>query len=207
MILIKFLKICSAGQRSISTVKGNADMKKILVINGSPRKDSVSSALCESFISAAGEAEIKKYNAYTLNAKPCMGCGYCDRNVGCCFSDLDEFMSDFEQADYFIISTPVYNSGVPSPLKAVVDRFQRYYALRFAHGVKPPVAKHKKAALIITAGSKGEGKDEIKAMFERQFTVLNTELVTTVFFDGTDKRSPDEAINKEVRNSGDVLFS
>ena len=88
MILIKCLKICSAGQRSISTVKGNADMKKILVLNGSPRKDSVSSALCESLVSAADEAEIKKYNAYKMNAKPCMGCGYCDKNKGCCFDDL-----------------------------------------------------------------------------------------------------------------------
>lgn len=207
MILIKCLKTCSAGQRSISTVKGNADMKKILVLNGSPRKDSVSSALCESLVSSAGEAEIKKYNAYKLAAKPCMGCGYCDKNVGCCFDDLDEFMRDFEQADYFVISTPVYNSGVPAPLKAVVDRFQRYYALRFAHGVKPPVAKHKKAALVIAAGSKGEGKDEIKAMFERQFTVLNTELVTTVFFDGTDTRTPDESIHEEAKNAGKALFS
>lgn len=207
MILIKCLKICSAGQRSISTVKGNADMKKILVLNGSPRKDSVSTALCDSFVSAAGETELKKYNAYKLAAKPCMGCGYCDKNVGCCFDDLDEFMSDFEQADYFVISTPVYNSGVPAPLKAVVDRFQRYYALRFAHGVKPPIAKHKKAALVIVAGSKGEGKDEIKAMFERQFTVLNTELVTTVFFDGTDTRIPDEATHEEAQNAGKALFS
>lgn len=182
-------------------------MKKILVLNGSPRKDSVSSALCNSFVSSAGEAEIKSYNAYKMNAKPCMGCGYCDRNVGCCFSDLDGFMSDFEQADYFVISTPVYNSGVPAPLKAVVDRFQRYYALRFAHGVKPPVAKHKKAALIITAGSKGEGKDEIKAMFERQFTVLNTELVTTVFFDGTDKRMPDENTVSAVVQEGECFFN
>lgn len=182
-------------------------MKKILVLNGSPRKDSVSSALCNSFVSSASEAEIKSYNAYKMNAKPCMGCGYCDKNKGCCFSDLDEFMSDFEQADYFVISTPVYNSGVPAPLKAVVDRFQRYYALRFAHGVKPPVAKHKKAALIIAAGSKGEGKDEIKAMFERQFTVLNTELVTTVFFDGTDKRIPDENTVSTVAQEGECFFN
>ncbi len=182
-------------------------MKKILVLNGSPRKDSVSSALCNLLVSSAGEAKIKNYNAYKMNAKPCMGCGYCDRNVGCCFSDLDEFMSDFEQADYFVISTPVYNSGVPAPLKAVVDRFQRYYALRFAHGVKPPVAKHKKAALIIAAGSKGEGKDEIKAMFERQFTVLNTELISTVFFDGTDKRIPDENANSAVVQEGESFFN
>ena len=188
-------------------LKGSADMKKILVLNGSPRKDSVSSALCGSLVSAAGESEIRQYNAYKMNAKPCMGCGYCDKNIGCCFSDLDEFMRDFEQADYFVISTPVFNSGVPAPLKAIVDRFQRYYALRFAHGVKPPVAKHKKAALVMSAGSKGEGKDEIKAMFERQFTVLNTELVSTVFFDGTDTRMPDETAHKEAENAGEKLFA
>ena len=181
-------------------------MKKVLVINGSPRKDSVSTALCNLLIEAAGEAEIKTYNAYKLNAKPCIGCGMCGKEIGCCFNDLDEFMSDFEQADYFVISTPVFNSGVPAPLKAIVDRFQRYYALRFDHGIKPPVEKPKKAALVIAAGSKGEDKDEIKAMFERQFTVLNTALLATVFFDGTDTRSPDKAAHQEAKLAGEKLF-
>ena len=43
-------------------------------------------------------------------------------------------------------------------------------------------------------------------MFERQFTVLNTELVTTVFFDGTDSRIPDEAAHEEARTAGEKLF-
>ena len=182
-------------------------MKKVLVINSSPRKDSVSTMLCDSLIKAAGDAEIKIYNAYKLNAKPCIGCGMCGKRIGCCFNDLDEFMADFEQADYFVISTPVYNSGVPSPLKAVVDRFQRYYALRFEHGIKPPVSKPKKAALVITAGSKGEGKDEIKAMFERQFTVLNTTLEQVFFFDCTDLRLPDESAHKSAEEAGERLFN
>lgn len=182
-------------------------MKKTLVLNGSPRADSVSLLLCRSFLSVADEAEIKKYNAYKMNAKPCMACGWCNENIGCCFDDLDAFMSDFEQTDYFVISTPVYNSGVPAPLKAIVDRFQRYYSLRFSHGVKPPVAKHRKAALIITAGSKGEGREEIKAMFERQFTVLNTELVTTVFFDGTDSHLPDKNTHAVVKQEGESFFN
>ena len=54
-----------------------------------------------------------------------MACGWCDENVGCVFDDMDEFFADFEQADYIVITTPVYNGGVPAPLKAVVDRFQR----------------------------------------------------------------------------------
>ena len=131
----------------------------------------------------------------------------CGKTVGCCYDDLDEFMADFEQADYLVISTPVYNSGVSAPLKAVTDRFQRYYALRFDHGIKPAVAKHKKAALIIAAGSKGEGREEIKAMYERIFTVLNTSLESVIFFDSTDKREPDEAAVESVKQEGEYFFN
>ena len=92
-----------------------------------------------------------------------------------------------------------------APLKAVTDRFQRYYALRFEHGVKPAVAKHKKAALIIAAGSKGEGKEEIKTMYERMFTVLNTSLEAVIFFDSTDQREPDEAAHESVKQEGEYL--
>ncbi len=182
-------------------------MKNILVINGSARKDSVSTALCGTMLeSAIGKFNIKTYNAYKLNAKPCYGCGYCDKNKGCINHDLDEFMADFEAADYFIVSTPVFNGSVPSPLKAIVDRFQRYYALRFAHGIKPPVTKPKKAALIITAGSKGEGKENIENMFKQQFTVLNTTLETVIFVDSTDTVELTDTQLENAKNKGSKLF-
>lgn len=165
-------------------------MKKVLMLDGSPRMESMSSTLGNWLVMSEQEKlEIYCYNAYKMNVGPCMACGWCDKNVGCVFDDMDEFFADFEAADYLVITTPVYNGGVPAPLKAIVDRFQRYYALRFAHGVKPPVAKPKRAALVITAGSKGEGREYIEKMFTRQFTVLNTTLVTTVFVDSTDTKS------------------
>ena len=183
-------------------------MKNILVLNGSARKDSVSTALCNAFIEAAENGfNIKTYNAYKTNAKPCCGCDWCGKNQGCICHDLDEFMADFENADYFVISTPVYNGSVPSPLKAVVDRFQRYYALRFSHGIKPPIARQKKAALIIAAGSKGEGKENIESMFRQQFTVLNTTLETVIFVDSTDttELTDEQILNAET--AGIKLFN
>ena len=173
------------------------------MINGSARKASVSTALCNAFTQAVQNGfEIKAYNAYKMNAKACYGCGYCDKNNGCVSRDLDEFMADFENADYFIVSTPVYNGSVPSPLKAVVDRFQRYYALRFAHGIKPPVAKPKKAALIIAAGSKGEGRENIESMFRQQFTVLNTTLEKVIFVDSTDTAELTEVQLEQAKKAG-----
>lgn len=182
-------------------------MKKLLILNGSVRKESVSTELGDRLITAkSDELEIRRYNAYKMNVKPCMGCGWCDKNVGCVLDDMDGFFADFEAADYIVITTPVYNGGVPAPLKAVVDRFQRYYALRFAHGVKPPVAKPKRAALVITAGSKGEGREHIEKMFKQQFTVMNTTLVTTVFVDSTDTRQVGEEEYRLAFEQGKKLF-
>ena len=169
--------------------------------------ESISSTLGNRLVmSKQNELDIKCYNAYSMNVKPCMGCGWCDKNVGCAFGDMDEFFADFEAADYIVITTPVYNGGVPAPLKAVIDRFQRYYALRFAHGVKPPVAKPKRAALVITAGSKGEGREYIEKMFTQQFTVMNTTLVTTVFVDSTDTKQVGEEEYHFAFEQGKKLF-
>ncbi len=179
----------------------------ILLLTASARKESVSAELASALLGGANGMKIKAYNAFKLAAKPCCGCGNCEREKKCINRDLDEFFADFEAADYFVIATPVFNSGVPAPLKAIVDRFQLYYALRFAHGLRPPVARPKKAALLIAAGSKGEGRKEIEAMFLRQFTVLNTTLEAVVFADSTDSAALSKEKIAEAKVAGRVLFN
>lgn len=182
-------------------------MKKLLLLNASLRTESVSTELGNRLtVSQKDELKISRYNAYAMNVKPCTGCGWCDKNVGCVYDDMDAFSADFEAADYIVITTPVYNGGVPAPLKAIVDRFQRYYALRFSHGVKPPIAKPKRAALVIAAGSKGEGREYIEKMFKQQFTVLNTTLVTTLFVDSTDTRQVGDDEYRLAVEHGKKLF-
>ena len=69
-------------------------MKNILVLNGSARKDSVSTALCNTFTEPAkNKFNTKIYNAYKMNAKPCYGCDWCGKNQDCINHDLDEFMA------------------------------------------------------------------------------------------------------------------
>lgn len=183
-------------------------MKKIVLLNSSPHKNSVSATICDAFLSAAHDMEIKAYNAYDLAAKPCYACGFCKHNKGCCaFDDLAEFHRDFEQADYFIISTPIFNTSVPSPLKAIIDRFQPYFELRFTHGIKPPIEKAKKAALIMSAGNAEETCEAIEKMLRRQFTVLNTQLKETVLFSGTDSLAPSESFLEEAKTEGVFFFS
>ena len=182
-------------------------MKNVLVVYGSPRADSGSAALCRALLEQKpADAVVTEYHAYRLNAKPCLGCGGCDRQVGCVQRDLDVFYRDFEAADIVVFASPVYNGGFPAPLKAILDRFQCYYALRFAHGVRPPIARHRRAALVLTGGCDAAGSEHMVQTLRQQFTVLNAELVASVTVTGTDRRALSEADLAQARAAGAVLF-
>ena len=182
-------------------------MQNILVIYGSPRADSGSAALARALLEQKpADAAVTEYHAYRLNARPCLGCGGCDRRVGCVQRDLDGFYRDFEAADFVVFASPVYNGGFPAPLKAILDRFQCYYALRFAHGVKPPIARHRRAALVLTGGCEAQGSEYIAQTLRQQFTVLNAELTAAVTVTGTDRRALSDKDFAQAREAGKALF-
>lgn len=102
--------------------------------------------------------------------------------------DLEEFFKKFETADVIVFATPIYFMGVPAPMKALIDRFQRYYEARFRRNTKNPIEKRRKAALIVTSGSDGEiGYEVIKHQLLQAFTVLNIELRGSMLARNTDK--------------------
>ena len=99
----------------------------------------------------------------------------------------DDFKK-FETADVIVFATPIYFMGVPAPFKALIDRFQRYYEARFRRNMQNPIAKRRKAALIVTSGSDGEiGYEVIKHQLLQAFSVLNIELCGVTLAKNTDK--------------------
>ncbi len=161
--------------------------KKLLLINSSPRKDGVSAEIEKQLKAYFTECDIECENTYKLAPNPCIACGYCERNDGCAQKDLDDFFVKFEDADYIIFLTPVYNNFFPSPLKALIDRFQRYYSARFVKGIKPPIEKPKKVGLVICSGAKNVPvADYMTNAIKQCFTVLNGELVARYYIPSTD---------------------
>lgn len=103
-------------------------------------------------------------------------------------------MAQFEQADYFVVASPVYYNALPAPGKAVLDRFQRYFSARFSLGVRPPVQKPKRAALLLTCGSQETaGFAAIRRQMQTAFTVLHTVLEGCVFVRDTDHKPAEQA--------------
>ncbi len=152
-------------------------MKKLLIIGGSPRPNGVSEELIRQVKPYFIDCKIVEYNTYKLAPAPCTDCRFCEQHAGCANKDLDIFFEDFEDADYIAFFTPVYNNFFPAPLKAVIDRFQRYYSARFKRGAKPPIAKPKRVGVVIVSGSNArQCADYMTATLRQSFTVLNGEV-------------------------------
>ncbi|MBO5495121.1 MAG: flavodoxin family protein [Eubacterium sp.] len=164
-------------------------MKKMLIINGSPRPDGVCAELIKQVTPYFAGCDIKQYDTYKMAPAPCTDCRWCEYHDGCSNPDLNIFFADFEEADYIVFFTPVYNNFFPAPLKAVIDRFQRYYSARFKRGANPPIAKHRRVGLLITSGSNSrQSADYMTSTLKQAFTVLNGEIVSRYYIPNTDSK-------------------
>ncbi|MBR2134397.1 MAG: flavodoxin family protein [Eubacterium sp.] len=162
-------------------------MKKMLIINGSPRADGVSAELINQVKPHFAACQIKQYDTYKMSPSPCTDCRFCEYHDGCSNSDLDIFFQDFEQADYIVFFTPIYNNFFPAPLKAIIDRFQRYYSARFNRGANPPIEKHKRVGVVIVSGSNSrQSADYMVSTLKQAFTVLNGEISARYYIPDTD---------------------
>lgn len=169
-------------------------MKKIIMtIGGSPRKDGYSARMLKCFTESFHELsvehliEIRHYNAFDCAFAPCNDCRACCKSEGCINHDMDDFFHDFETADAIVIATPIYNMSFPAPLKAIIDRMQRYYNARFSLGKRPPIEKHRPVALLASAGAPDENGEMMIKQLKQVFTVINCELISSDICNGTDK--------------------
>jgi len=98
-----------------------------LSIYGSPGSEGFSSTLHNEFLKAFEEKGIKivKVFPYRSDINPCIACGNCRDKPQCIYNDdMTEIYSLIREADFITISSPLYFSSFPSPLKALIDRCQ-----------------------------------------------------------------------------------
>ena len=101
---------------------------RILVLNGSPKKKSDTFRLTDAFLKGlnrGGEHEVHIVNVIDKKIAPCHGCFSCwQREDGHCVipDDQNAILDVYRDADLIIWSFPLYCYGMPSHLKAVLDR-------------------------------------------------------------------------------------
>ena len=101
---------------------------KILVLNGSPKKKSDTFRLTDAFLKGFDsdkKHEITVIDVIDKKISPCRGCFGCWQKLeGHCFiqDDQNEILDLYRNSDVIIWSFPLYCYGMPSHLKAVLDR-------------------------------------------------------------------------------------
>ncbi len=97
-------------------------MKKVLIINGHPDKESFNFALAEAYRKGAEESgtEIKEINIRELNFNPNLQFGYRQRME--LEPDLLEAQSKIKWADHLVWIYPVWWGSVPALMKGFLDR-------------------------------------------------------------------------------------
>ncbi len=101
---------------------------KILVINGSPKKENSDTMhITRAFLDGMNEVsenEVNIIHAVDKHIEYCTGCFTCMRNGGNCIhnDDMRSILEEILSSDLLIWSYPLYCYGMPAPLKALLDR-------------------------------------------------------------------------------------
>lgn len=106
-------------------------MKKIIIIDGGPRKSMNTAQLLQRFAEGAkstgGDVEVKTVRLYALDYKGCMSCMACKlkgkaSNL-CRFKDaLTPLLEEIARADGLVLGSPIYFGEVTGQMRAFLER-------------------------------------------------------------------------------------
>ena len=111
---------------------------KVLIINGSPRKDGNTSIAIDEMISVFEKngVEFEEVQIGKMAIRGCLACGYCYSHGECAIKNdiVNELAPKFEEADGLVIASPVYYGSANATLIACLDRL--FYSSHFDKRMK-----------------------------------------------------------------------
>ncbi|WP_295795380.1 flavodoxin family protein [uncultured Treponema sp.] len=171
---------------------------KVLMINGSPRKDGNTSIALEemrkTFEVEGVETEIVRVG--NQNVRGCIACGRCGETGKCVFDDVvNELAPKFQAADGLVVASPVYYASANATLIAVLDRL--FYSSHFDKTMKV-------GASVVCArrGGCSATFDELN----KYFTISNMPVASSQYWNSMHGRLPGEAeMDEEGKQTMRVL--
>lgn len=171
---------------------------KVLIINGSPRKDGNTSIaireMVKIFEKERIDAEVVQVGAEAVRG--CIACGRCAGTEKCVFNDVvNELAPKFEEADGLVVASPVYYASANATLIAVLDRL--FYSSHFDKTMKV-------GASVVCArrGGCSATFDELN----KYFTISNMPIASSQYWNSIHGRGQGEAeMDEEGKQTMRVL--
>ncbi len=193
---------CSQGSRcdhlSIpSNINHNRTIKMLVLgLQGSPRIKGNTSYLLSSFLESAANlgARTKMVEVDKQNIVACKEYVVCEKKGFCPIDDdmKQEVYSLIREAEVVVLATPIFFYNMTSQLKALVDRCQVFWALKYRFKLKDPCREQRKGFLLSVGATRG------KNLFE------GLDLTARYFFDAIDAEYCGSLTYKGIEHAGDM---
>lgn len=135
------------------------DKLKIIGISGSPRIGSTDYAVKAALSYAEDKYDIETdyFSAHKKQINFCIHCDFCVRKKQGCIhkDDMNELYPKLEQADAWILGSPVYQGAISGQLKTILDR------LRASVAKKKTIFAGKAGAGLAVGGDRIGGQEPV----------------------------------------------
>ena len=158
---------------------------KVLMINGSPRKDSNTEIALKEIEAVLKENGIESKTVQVGNqaVRGCAACGGCKKLGKCVFDDVvNQLACDFEEADGLIVASPVYYASANGTLISVLDRL--FHSTGFD--------KTMKVGAAVAIARRG-GLSSTFDMLNKYFTISGMPIVSSQYWNSVHGCLPGEA--------------
>ena len=139
--------------------------KKIIILNGSPRRNGNTSALTSAFAKGAQEAghQVTEFSLSTMRINGCLGCwqGGKDEAHPCVQrGDMEKIYPVYREADVVVLASPLYYWFISGFLKNAFDRL-------FAIAECDPHTRNPKKQSVLLMAAEGAGFEESEHWYDR----------------------------------------
>lgn len=160
--------------------------KKIVVLNGSPRRNGNTSALVREFTKGAESVgnTVTEFFLDRMNIHGCKGCYGGDNSRVCpCVQrdDMDQIYPVVKDSDVVVFATPMYYWHMSGQIRTAIDRL---FALE--EGGDTLLRGHGKASVLLMV-AEGYGFDDVSAYYDHLTEHLKWENLGKVLAGGNDE--------------------
>ncbi len=158
---------------------------KVLIINGSPRKNGNTSIAIQEMIHVFQQENVETeiISIGTQSIHGCIACNSCKKTGKCVFQDdVNKANTIFQEADGLIIASPVYFASANASLVAFVQRM--FYSADFDTTMKVGAS-----VVVARRGGLSSTFDELNKFF----TISNMPIASSQYWNSVHGRLPGEA--------------
>lgn len=167
---------------------------KVLIIAGSPRRGGNTDLLLQQVMAGAVSkgAEARIITPSELDIAPCRHCDGCLKTGKCIIQDDMQWIhTELRKAERLVLASPVFFMGLTAQTKAMIDRCQALWALKYSLKLPVPInPDRERRGLFISVGGtrKADLFQPAIATVKIWFKILDITYASELLFSGIDEK-------------------